>query len=85
MSSTPGAPLSSRSWVQVLDDVALTEAHMLPVYPQGVNVLLARVGGAVYAISGICAHMACPLFMGIYLTKLDAGKLWVSLDSKETA
>ena len=111
------APSSSRSWVQVLDDVALTEGHMLPVYPQGVNVLLARVGGAVYAISGICAHMACPLFMGtlvgytivcpchdwrfdirtgrfldapelglsVYPTKLEAGKLCVSLDSKATA
>jgi hypothetical protein len=28
-------PLSSRGWVQVLDDVALAEGHMLPVYPQG--------------------------------------------------
>jgi 3-phenylpropionate/trans-cinnamate dioxygenase ferredoxin subunit len=37
---------------------------MTPVYPLGVNVLLARVEGAVYAVSGKCAHMACPLFMG---------------------
>lgn len=57
-------PSNSGSWVQVSDDVALAEGHMLPAYPHGVNVLLARVGGAVYAISGICAHMACPLFMG---------------------
>ncbi len=76
------APSSSGSWVQVLDDVALAEGHMLPVYPHGVNVLLARVGGAVYAISGICAHMACPLFTG----RLDGyTKLCVSLGSKEAA
>jgi 3-phenylpropionate/trans-cinnamate dioxygenase ferredoxin subunit len=37
---------------------------MVPVYPLGVNVLLARVGAAVYAVSGKCAHMACPLFLG---------------------
>jgi len=84
---------------------------MAPVYPLGVNVFLARVGGAVYAVSGKCAHMACPLFMGrlegytvvcpchdwrfdvrtgrfldapelaltVYPTKLEAGKLSVSL------
>ena len=37
---------------------------MAPVYPLGVNVVLACVGGAVYAVSGTGAHMACPLFMG---------------------
>jgi len=51
-------------WTSVLDDSALPEGQMTPVYPRGVNVLLARVGGAVYAVSGKCAHMACPLFMG---------------------
>jgi len=60
------APASSRApgWTSVLDDSALPEGQMTPVYPFGVNVLLARVGGAVYAVSGKCAHMACPLFMG---------------------
>jgi 3-phenylpropionate/trans-cinnamate dioxygenase ferredoxin subunit len=90
---------------------------MAPVYPLGVNVLLARVGGAVYAVSGKCAHMACPLFMGrlegytivcpchdwrfdvrsgrllnapeiglaVFPTKLEAGKLLVSLGGKEMA
>jgi 3-phenylpropionate/trans-cinnamate dioxygenase ferredoxin subunit len=37
---------------------------MMPSYPKGVNILLARVGGDVYAISGMCLHMACPLFTG---------------------
>ncbi len=57
-------PISAVNWTYVLDDIALLEGRMVPVYPLGVNVLLARVGGAVYAVSGTCAHMACPLFMG---------------------
>ncbi|HVP34221.1 MAG TPA: Rieske (2Fe-2S) protein [Steroidobacteraceae bacterium] len=120
MNSTAGSELpartadtasTARGWMQVLDDAALLEGEMLPVYPLGVNVVLARVGGAVYAVSGMCAHMACPLFMGrleaytiicpchdwrfdirsgrfldapelglaVYRTKLEAGKLYVSL------
>jgi 3-phenylpropionate/trans-cinnamate dioxygenase ferredoxin subunit len=54
-------------WIYVLDDAALLEGQMAPVYPLGVNVVLVRVGGVVYAVSGKCAHMACPLFTG----KLD--------------
>lgn len=52
------------NWIYVLDDAALLEGRMAPVFPLGVNVLLARVGGAVYAVSGSCAHMACPLAIG---------------------
>ena len=37
---------------------------MISVYPLGVNTVIARVNGIVYAISGKCLHMACPLFMG---------------------
>ena len=59
--------MSAKNWIFVLDDSTLTEGKMAPVYPQGVNVVLARVGGVVYAVSGKCAHMACPLFTG----KLD--------------
>jgi len=60
------APTSSSAlrWTYVLDDAVLLEGRMAPVYPLGVNVVLARVDGAVYAISGKCAHMACPLFSG---------------------
>jgi len=110
-------PISAVNWTYVLDDIALLEGRMAPVYPLGVNVVLARVGGAVYAVSGTCAHMACPLFMGrlegytivcpchdwrfdvrtgrflnapelgltVYPTKLEAGKVFVNLSSKETA
>jgi 3-phenylpropionate/trans-cinnamate dioxygenase ferredoxin subunit len=54
-------------WIYVLDDTALPEGKMVPVYPKGLSVVLARVGGAVYAVSGKCVHMACPIFTG----KLD--------------
>ncbi|HKM82792.1 MAG TPA: Rieske (2Fe-2S) protein [Candidatus Acidoferrum sp.] len=61
---TGATSVSAPIWTYVLDDTALLEGRMLPVYPLGVNVLLARVGGAVYAVSGKCVHMACPLFSG---------------------
>jgi 3-phenylpropionate/trans-cinnamate dioxygenase ferredoxin subunit len=52
------------NWIYAIDDTALLEGHMAAAYPKGVNVLLARVGGEIYAVSGKCAHMECPLFMG---------------------
>ncbi|WP_435628556.1 Rieske (2Fe-2S) protein [Candidatus Ferrigenium straubiae] len=52
------------TWTYVMEEVALPEGGMAPVYPLGVNVVIARVGGTVYAVSGKCAHMACPLFCG---------------------
>ena len=52
------------NWTYVSDDAALLENHMIPSYPKGVHILLARVNGTVYALSGRCAHMACPLFTG---------------------
>ncbi len=114
---TGAASSSAPGWTSVLDDSALPEGQMTPVYPRGVNILLALVGGAVYAVSGKCAHMACPLFMGtlegntivcpchdwrfdvrtgkflnapeigltVYPTKLEAGKLLVSLGGKDMA
>jgi nitrite reductase/ring-hydroxylating ferredoxin subunit len=59
--------MSAMNWIYALDDAVLPEGHMAAAYPLGVNVLLARVGGVVYAVAGKCVHMACPLFMG----KLD--------------
>jgi 3-phenylpropionate/trans-cinnamate dioxygenase ferredoxin subunit len=56
--------MSAINWTFVLDDTSLGEGQMAPVYPLGVNVVLARVSGAVYALSGACAHMGCPIFMG---------------------
>lgn len=53
-----------KNWVYVLDDASLSEGGMSPVYPKGINILLARVNGEVYALDGKCAHMGCPLFCG---------------------
>ena len=61
---TGAASTSAPIWTYASDDSALPEGQMAPVYPLGVNVLLVRVGGAVYAVSGKCAHMACPLSEG---------------------
>jgi 3-phenylpropionate/trans-cinnamate dioxygenase ferredoxin subunit len=55
------------NWTYVLDDAELLEGHMTAAYPLGINVILARVSDTIYAISGKCAHTACPLFIG----KLD--------------
>jgi 3-phenylpropionate/trans-cinnamate dioxygenase ferredoxin subunit len=53
------------NWIYVMDDGALPEGEMTPVYPLGINVVMARVSGTVHAISGKCPHMACPLFTGM--------------------
>ena len=52
------------TWTCVMEETALPEGGMAPVYPLGVNVVIARVEGSVYAVEGKCAHMACPLFTG---------------------
>ena len=52
------------TWIAVMDDSALPEGGMASVYPLGINVVIARVGGIVYAVSGKCAHMGCPLSGG---------------------
>jgi 3-phenylpropionate/trans-cinnamate dioxygenase ferredoxin subunit len=51
-------------WTYVMEEAALAEGGMEPVYPLGLNVIVARVGGAVHAVAGKCAHMACPLSGG---------------------
>ncbi len=52
------------TWIYIMEETALAEGSMAPVYPLGVNVVVARVDGTLYAVSGKCAHMACPLFSG---------------------
>ena len=56
--------LDATNWIYATDDTALPEGHMAAAYPKGVNVLLARVGGKIYAVAGKCAHLGCPLFTG---------------------
>ena len=52
------------TWTYVMEEAALPEGSMAPVYPLGVNVVVARVDGSIHAVSGKCAHMACPLSGG---------------------
>lgn len=52
------------TWIYVLEETTLPEGHMAPVYPLGINIVLAHVGGMIHGIAGMCMHMACPLFMG---------------------
>lgn len=56
--------MTENDWVFVMDDASLPEGGMLPVYPKGINVVMARANGVVYALAGKCAHMGCPLFCG---------------------
>lgn len=53
------------AWIFVMEETALPDGSMAPVYPLGVSVVVARVDGTIYAVSGKCAHMACPLFTGM--------------------
>ena len=52
------------TWIYVMEEETLPEGGMAPVYPLGINVVIARIEGSVYAVAGKCAHMACPLFTG---------------------
>jgi glutaredoxin len=47
-----------------MDDASLPEGGLKAAYPRGLNVVVARVDGAVYALSGACLHVGCPLFTG---------------------
>jgi len=51
-------------WIDVMEEAALPEGGMAAVYPLGINVVIARVSGTFCAVSGRCAHMACPLAGG---------------------
>ena len=55
------------AWTCVMEEAALPEGRMAPVYPLGVNVVIARIEGSIYAVDGKCAHMGCPLFTGTLL------------------
>jgi len=52
------------AWMYAADEATLSEGSVAPVYPSGVNVVLSRVEGMVYAVSGSCAHTACTLSLG---------------------
>jgi len=52
------------NWTYVIDEVTLKEGTITPVYPLGINIIMTRIDGEVYALNGCCPHMGCPLFMG---------------------
>jgi nitrite reductase/ring-hydroxylating ferredoxin subunit len=51
-------------WMSLMDEASLPEGGLKAAYPRGLNVVVARVDGAVYAVSGACPHLGCPLFTG---------------------
>jgi 3-phenylpropionate/trans-cinnamate dioxygenase ferredoxin subunit len=59
--------MAGDGWTYAIDDAALADGAIQGVRPDGVAVLLARVDGAVYAISDRCVHLGCLLSKG----KLD--------------
>lgn len=52
------------TWTYLMEQKALPEGKTAHAYPLGVNVVIANVAGAFHAISGKCAHLACPLITG---------------------
>jgi len=61
---TSTTKIPKRTWIFVAEDSAVEEGALLAVYPLGVNTVLARVDGTLYAVSGACTHMGCPMFRG---------------------
>ena len=55
----------SPSWILVSEEEKIREDHPHPVFPKGLSVLLIRKSGRYYAVSGRCAHMACPMAGGM--------------------
>lgn len=48
-------------WVFALEEDKLQEGGKKAVFPKGLQVLLIKKDGLIYALSDKCAHMACPL------------------------
>ncbi|HEY3066297.1 MAG TPA: Rieske 2Fe-2S domain-containing protein [Methylomirabilota bacterium] len=53
-----------RDFVPVLADAELGEGQMRRVNADGVSVVVARCGGAVFAVGEVCSHMGGPLAEG---------------------
>jgi naphthalene 1,2-dioxygenase system ferredoxin subunit len=54
-------------YVPVMQAAELTEGVMSTVDAKGVHVLLARVDGEVYAVSGTCTHQEADLGLGFLI------------------
>jgi nitrite reductase/ring-hydroxylating ferredoxin subunit len=51
-------------WTSVLADRDLAEGHMRCVSADGTDVMVARTGGELYALSNHCSHLGAPLHEG---------------------
>lgn len=51
-------------WTYAIDETEMAEGQLIPVSRQGVNVVLARIGRVIYAVSGKCSQRSCPMFKG---------------------
>jgi 3-phenylpropionate/trans-cinnamate dioxygenase ferredoxin subunit len=56
--------MANDHWTYVMEEATLREGTVAPVYPLGVNLVMARIDGQVFALAGRCPHMGCPIFMG---------------------
>lgn len=52
-------------WVYAIEESKLPDEGMVAVYPKGLQVLLIKRSGHIYALSDKCAHMACSLASGV--------------------
>lgn len=52
------------TWIATLDESALREGRLTPVYPKGVGILLVKRGATIHAVRNSCLHMGCPLAAG---------------------
>jgi nitrite reductase/ring-hydroxylating ferredoxin subunit len=62
--------MSKASFVPSIKDSELAEGKMRALRVKGKPVLLARVGGQVYAVSNVCPHAGCSLQGGILTSYL---------------
>jgi nitrite reductase/ring-hydroxylating ferredoxin subunit len=56
--------LGMAGFVEALKSSELLEGSMAPVDFEGVHILLARIGGRVFAVSGTCTHEDADLALG---------------------
>ncbi len=52
-------------WVFAIEESKLPDNGMTAVYPKGLQVLLIKRSGRIYAISDKCSHMGCSLVSGV--------------------
>lgn len=54
-------------FVAVLESASLQEGSLVPVEVRGYHIILTRIGGGVFAVSGTCTHEEADLALGFRL------------------